>query len=61
LPFGTEEDYMVDLNLRLKKYHNVYICDASIFPFIGNVNLSLNIVKFACRLAKHFKELRKKY
>lgn len=61
LPFGIEEDYMVDLNLRLKKYPNVYICDASIFPFIGNVNLSLNIVKFACRLAKHFKDLRKKY
>ena len=55
LPLGVEKDNLIDPNLKVKNHENVYVCDASIFPFIGNVNLSLNITKFAVRLAKHFK------
>ena len=32
---------------------NVYVCDASIIPKIGNANLSLTIGGFAIRLAQH--------
>ena len=44
---------VVDPNLKYHGCENVYVCDASIIPKIGNANLSLTIGGFAIRLAQH--------
>ena len=44
---------VVDTNLKYHGCENVYVCDASIIPKIGNANLSLTIGGFAIRLAQH--------
>lgn len=49
---------VVDKNLKYHKLNNLYICDASIFPWIGNANLFLTISLFSIRLSKY---LKKKY
>lgn len=54
-PIGTMEKDKLDTNLRVRKLDNLFVCDASILPFIGHVNLSLNLVLFACRLTQHLK------
>jgi choline dehydrogenase-like flavoprotein len=48
----SKHDSVVDINLKYHEINNLYVCDASIFPKIGNVNLSLSIGLFAIRLSK---------
>ena len=49
----TEENGVVDKNLKVFGVDNLYVCDGSIFPTSGNVNCGLTISAFACRLANH--------
>ena len=51
-------DSVVDVNLKYHTIDNLYICDASIFPKIGNVNLSATIALFAVRLARRLNDLK---
>ena len=44
---------VVDPNLKYFRYDNVFICDASVIPKIGNANLSITIGGFAIRLAEY--------
>lgn len=43
---------VVDLNLRYHGLENLYVCDGSVLPKIGNANLSLTIAGLAVRLAR---------
>lgn len=47
------ENGVVDKNLKVFGFDNLYICDGSIFTTAGNVNNGLSICAFACRLSKH--------
>ena len=49
----TEEDGVVDKNLKVFGSDNLFVCDGSIFATSGNVNCGLTISAFACRLANH--------
>ena len=44
---------VVDINLKYHGIKNLYICDSSIIPRIGNANLFLTISLFSIRLAKY--------
>ncbi len=48
-------DGVVDKDLKVFDFENLYICDGSIFTTGGNVNNGLTISAFACRLANHIK------
>jgi choline dehydrogenase-like flavoprotein len=48
---------VVNKDLQVFGLKNLYICDSSILPIIGNVNLSATIGLFAIRLAKHIKKI----
>ncbi len=47
----NERGGVVDRNLKVWNVHNLYICDASVFPTAGNANPSLTICALALRLA----------
>lgn len=51
------EDGVVDRNLRVHNYHNVYICSNSTFPNIGAVNPTLTLTALAIRLGQHLSKL----
>jgi choline dehydrogenase-like flavoprotein len=44
---------VVDENLKIYGVDNVWICDGSVFPTVGNANPSLTIAALALRLADH--------
>ena len=44
---------VVNSDLRHESYDNLYVCDASVFPFIPAANPSLTLVALAQRLAIH--------
>jgi choline dehydrogenase-like flavoprotein len=44
-------------DLRHESYDNLYVCDASVFPFIPAVNPTLTLVALAQRLARHIASL----
>lgn len=44
---------VVNTDLRHESYDNLYVCDASVFPFIPAANPSLTLVALALRLAAH--------
>jgi choline dehydrogenase-like flavoprotein len=48
---------VVDPNLRVWQMHNLYLCDASVFPGSGNANPGLTICALALRLADHLARL----
>jgi hypothetical protein len=49
---GSEKsNSVVDKNLKYHSLENLFICDASVIPKIGNSNLSLTIACFALRLS----------
>lgn len=48
------ENGICDRNLKCHNFHNLFICDASIFPVIGTANLGLSILKAASFLSKSF-------
>ena len=47
---------VIDQNLKYHKLKNLFICDASIFPNIGNANLFLTITLFSIRLSRYLKK-----
>ena len=48
---------VVDLNLKLHSINNLYVCDASVLPCVGNVNPSLTICALSHRLSSHLLKL----
>jgi len=50
---------VVDSNLKYHDIKNLYVCDSSVLPKIGNANLVFSISAFAIRLANHLKTLTK--
>ncbi len=44
---------VVDVNLRMPPYENLYVCDPSVFPSIPAANPSLTLAALALRLADH--------
>jgi choline dehydrogenase-like flavoprotein len=44
---------VIDKHLRSFDFSNLFVCDGSIFPTSGNVNVGLSISAFAIRLAEH--------
>ncbi len=44
---------VVNMDLRYHGLKNLYVCDASVIPKIGNANLTLTISALATRLASH--------
>ena len=44
---------VVDENLRMEAYDNLYVCDVSVFPMIPAANPSLTVAALALRLADH--------
>ena len=48
---------VVDSNLKYHDIKNLYICDSSVIPKIGNANLVFTISAFSLRLANYLKNL----
>jgi hypothetical protein len=48
----TPDRGVVDKNLRSFDFNNLYVCDGSVFPTSGNVNVGLSISALAIRLAE---------
>jgi choline dehydrogenase-like flavoprotein len=48
----TPDRGAVDKNLRSFDFGNLYVCDGSVFPTSGNVNVGLSIAALAIRLAE---------
>ena len=48
---------VVDSNLKVFGFDNLFICDGSVFPTAGNVNNGLTIAALAMRLANHIDNL----
>jgi choline dehydrogenase-like flavoprotein len=53
---NSSEDGVVDKDLKVFDTNNLFICDGSIFPTSGNVNIGLTISAFALRLVDYFRE-----
>lgn len=53
-----ENDGVVDKNLKVFGVDNLYVCDGSVFPTSGNVNVGLTIAAVAIRLAKYLDKLK---
>jgi hypothetical protein len=59
--FGSKEhNSIIDTNLKYHNFDNLYICDASILPHIGNSNLFFTVSAFALRLNDHLLGILKK-
>ena len=48
---------VVDENLRMEAYDNLYVCDISVFPMIPVANPSLTLAALALRLAGQLAQL----
>ncbi|MFG6441708.1 GMC oxidoreductase [Roseateles sp. LKC17W] len=54
---ATGENGVVSSDLRLHAANNVWVCDGSVFPSVGNANPSLTICALAHRLFDHLQPL----
>ena len=45
-----------DINLKVHNFSNLFICDPSVIPIIGNSNLGLSIIRMASFLSSRLKE-----
>ena len=55
---GFEKDNsVVDSNLKYHDINNLFVCDTSVIPKIGNANLVFTISAFSIRLANYLKNL----
>jgi len=52
-----KKNSVVDGDLKYHGIKNLYVCDSSIFPKIGNANLVFTISAFSIRLANYLKKL----
>ena len=50
---STSDNGVVDKNLKVFGFSNLYVCDSSIFPNFGNSNPVFTILAFASRLRDH--------
>ncbi len=51
-------DGVVDKNLNVFGFDNLYVCDGSVFTTAGNVNNGLSIAAFACKLVNYIRNLK---
>jgi choline dehydrogenase-like flavoprotein len=49
---ATDRTGVVDADLQVFGIDNLYVCDGSVCPTAGNVNISLTIAALAMRLAE---------
>ena len=49
----SQNNGVVDRNLKVFNYNNLYVCDSSVFPTSGNANSGLTISALACRLVDY--------
>jgi hypothetical protein len=52
---GTDDASVVDLDLRMRGSHNVFVCDASVLQEHSYANTGLTIAQLALRLSDHLK------
>jgi choline dehydrogenase-like flavoprotein len=52
----TDEDAVVDTSGKVIGYHNVWVCDASIFPDLPTGNTHLPVVMMAERISQRISE-----
>jgi len=58
-PFGNDPRYsVVDLNLLIHDFDNIYICDGSVLPSTAYANTGLSIIALSLRLADYLGKLR---
>jgi choline dehydrogenase-like flavoprotein/glycosidase len=55
LRLGDSDAAVVDSNLKVRGYNNLYVCDLSIFPTAPAANPSLTLAALAMRLSDHLK------
>ncbi len=53
---GDTEDALVDTNLKLRHFDNVFVCDGSVIQEHSYANTGLTIAQLAFRLAKHIRD-----
>ncbi len=56
--FGKDKKFLVDENLKIKKFSNLFICGSDVFPSNGFTNPTWTIMTLGTRLSYH---LRKKF
>ena len=47
---------VVDKNLKIFEYENIFVCGSSVFPFNGFTNPTWTIMCLALRLSEYLKE-----
>jgi len=52
---GDTDESVVDADLKLRGYDNLYVCDLSVFPTAPAANPSLTLAALAMRLSDHLK------
>lgn len=52
-----ENSGVVDKNLKMFKYKNIFVCGSSVFPFNGFTNPTWTIMSLAFRLSDHLKKI----
>ena len=57
---SNKSNSVIDANLRYHGIKNLYVCDSSIIPKIGNANLVYTISAFSIRLANYLKKTLKR-
>ncbi|MGE3907807.1 MAG: GMC oxidoreductase [Chloroflexota bacterium] len=55
LRLGDSDEAVVDANLKVRGYDNLYVCDLSVFPTAPAANPSLTLAALAMRLSDHLK------
>lgn len=56
LRMSGDHSGVVDDNLKLEHYDNLFVCDVSVFPIIPAANPSLTLAALALRLAEHLNQ-----
>ena len=48
----NDKKTLINKNLQISKYNNIYVCSSSIFPTAGSVNPNLTIAALGIRLSE---------
>ena len=51
------QDSVVDKNLKLHKYKNIFVCGSSVFPINGITNPTWTIMTLANRLSNYLRKI----